>query len=241
LCYFVGIKATLDIIVPVFDLEKGWATILVQKYLELQGALVHVCDCHLIVVDDGNGIAIKQEYNKISEQIPDFDWISYPKNRGKGFALRSAVKMSKSDFIMYTDVDFPYTLDCMVKMISNLISKEAEVVIGIRDESYYKELDGRRRKISYVLQKMNQWMFNLVTSDTQCGLKAFNSKNKEVFLSTQTNRYLIDLEFMKKLSGKNIHIETQEVELREGVHMGKISNLKLLHEGFNYIKILLFA
>lgn len=82
-------------------------------------------------------------------------------------------------------------------------------------------------------------VFRLPTDDTQCGLKAFNAKAREIFLETETDRYLIDVEFLKKLSKNKAKVGVQLVKLREGVVLSKISNLSLFKEMINYLKIMI--
>ena len=77
------------------------------------------------------------------------------------------------------------------------------------------------------------------TDDTQCGLKAFTKDSKELFLSTKTDRYLIDVEFLKLLAKKNAKVEVQMVKLRDNVILSKITNMRLVMEMINYLKIML--
>ncbi len=140
---------------------------------------------------------------------------------------------------MYTDYDFPYTYGSMVDMIHKLESTKTIVVVGKRDDSYYGHISARRRRISQYLKKVNRVLFNLPTDDTQCGLKAFTKEAKPLFLSTKTDRYLIDVEFLKLLAKKNANVEVQMVKLRDNVILSKITNMRLVMEMFNYLKIML--
>jgi glycosyltransferase involved in cell wall biosynthesis len=172
-------------------------------------------------------------------EIPEVHWISYIENKGKGHALRRGVKMSTGDMIMYTDYDFPYTYGSMADMISKLMSGKAVAVVGKRDDSYYNHISPRRRRISQYLKGVNRVLFNLPTDDTQCGLKAFTKEAKELFLSTSTDRYLIDVEFLKLLGKNKVSVDVQMVKLRDNVVLSKITNMRLIMEMINYLKIML--
>jgi len=122
------------------------------------------------MVNDGSSKDLKLEADKILNTFGNALYISYDENRGKGYALRQAARSSDGDLVMYTDHDFPYTYDSMLRMIDLLIKSDAEAVVGKRDASYYNHISPRRRRISQFLKNFNRILFNLPTDDTQCGI-----------------------------------------------------------------------
>ncbi|MCG8557816.1 MAG: glycosyltransferase family 2 protein, partial [Proteobacteria bacterium] len=185
---------------------------------------------HLIIVNDGSSRDLTNELNKIENTLPRTRYFSYSENKGKGHALRTGFAASKSKFVMFTDYDFPYTTESMASLIQLIFSTGSDAVIGIREESYYETLPVRRRKISKILRSLNRIILRLPTNDTQCGLKAFSERGRNVILETKTNRYLIDLEILKLISRKNLKILTHTVYVRDNISASKISNLNLLNE-----------
>ena len=98
------------------------------------------------------------------------------------------------------------------------------------------EQTGTPSALSWVLENG----LRLPTSDSQCGLKCFDKKGKEVFLSTQIDRFLFDLEFLVLASKKaDLSISTVAVELREGVKFSRVGWQILLTEAINFLKILI--
>lgn len=229
----------VDILIPIYNPEANWAGEVVRQFTKLTERLPEGLTTHLIMVNDGSDASLEEDAQSIIKSIPDTQWISYSENHGKGYALREGVKVSRGDYIMYTDYDFPYTYGSMVQMIEKLMNPKTDAVVGNRDNSYYKHISKRRSRISKYLRSFNRMLFRLPTDDTQCGLKAFKSSTKELFLSTKTNRYLIDVEFLKKLAKSQAKVDIQMVKLRDNVVLSKISNLRLLKELYNYIKIML--
>ncbi len=193
----------------------------------------------LIIVNDGSNKSLSEGITDIKKTIPESHYIDYHTNMGKGHALRKGVERCHSDLIMYTDYDFPYTYGSMISMVKILQSDKVDAVVGKRDQSYYNHISKRRQRISHYLRNANRLLFRLPTDDTQCGLKVFRQNQKELFLSTKTNRYLIDVEFLKLMSKNKIKVGVQLVKLRENVKLSKISNLYLVKEFFNYLKIML--
>jgi hypothetical protein len=83
----------------------------------------------------------------------------------------------------------------MKSIMDNLESYD--VVFGIKNKAYYKQLSLQRKLVSKILQLFIKILFpRLPVSDTQCGLKGMNLKGKAIFLHTKTDRYLFDLEFI---------------------------------------------
>ncbi|HUR31314.1 MAG TPA: glycosyltransferase family 2 protein [Saprospiraceae bacterium] len=227
---------TLDIILPAYNPMPGWEDIVVTRFLSLT-AHFPMIQCHLIIVNDGSTtINELQSCEKIKSEISNFLWIRYSDNKGKGYALRMGVKASTSDLILYTDIDWPYTEDSMIGFIEKLIT--ADVVIGIRDKSYYAKLPGGRILISMILKFFNAKFLKLIVDDTQAGLKGFKKNIKTLFLSTTIDRYLFDLEFIHLLSKSNkFAVKTFPIYLREGITFSKMNRKFLIREARNFFKL----
>lgn len=235
--YFSAPMATLDIILPVYNPLAGWEGIIIQRFLSLENQLPEH-QVQLIIVNDGSSKMDEADsVEKLKKNIPNLQWISYKANKGKGYALRSGVTASDADYIIYTDIDWPYTEQSMLGLFKELTSK-ADAVIGIREESYYTHLPPARRRIFRFLKKMNARFFKLKVSDTQAGLKGFRKNVKDIFLSTTINRYLFDLEFIHLLSkNDDLVIKPFPVALGPGITFSKMNRKILLQEGMNFLKV----
>lgn len=235
--YFGGLMATLDIILPVYNPLAGWEEIVIERFLSLENQLPEH-QCQLIIVNDGSSKMDETfSVEKLRKNIPNLQWIGYRVNKGKGYALRRGVQASNADYIIYTDIDWPYIEQSMLGLFKELTSK-ADAVIGVREESYYTHLPPTRRRIFRFLKKMNARFFKLKVSDTQAGLKAFRKNVKDIFLSTTINRYLFDLEFIHLLSKNNdLVIMSFPVTLGPKITFSKMNRKILLQEGLNFLKV----
>ena len=235
--YFVPPMATLDIILPAYNPLPGWESIVINRYLSLKNRLAGI-KLQLIIVNDGSDkMDDSGVINLLKASIPDLIWIAYEKNKGKGHALRQGAAVSSSDFIVYTDIDWPYTEESMIGLI-NLLIEDAHAVIGIRDEAYYSHLPDARRRISKWLRTINGKVLRLKVNDTQAGLKGFRKNVKEIFMSTTINRYLFDLEFIYLLSGKkDLEVIGFPINLRPEIKFSKMNKKILFQEARNFIKI----
>ncbi|HZV69271.1 MAG TPA: glycosyltransferase [Saprospiraceae bacterium] len=229
--------ATLDIILPAYNPLPGWESVVINRYLSLKNRLAGIT-LQLIIVNDGSERIDESGTVKIlKENIPGLIWLSYSKNRGKGHALRQGVSSSTSDLIVYTDIDWPYTEESMLGLIQ-ILSGDADAVIGIRDEEYYAHLPKARGRISKLLRQFNGKLLHLKVNDTQAGLKGFKKGVKDIFLSTAIDRYLFDLEFIYFLSRKpDIKVVGFPIKLRPGITFSKMNRKILFQEARNFMKI----
>ncbi len=180
---------------------------------------------------------VSVEFNSTFNDTEKVRLISHPNNQGKGAAVRSGVAEAKYPLIIFTDVDFPYTRDSFLKVLTAL-QNGADVAIGVRPASYYHSLPKSRVVISKTLRFIIRNLLRIPTDDTQCGLKGFNEKGRETFLNTTINRYLFDMEFITLAARKKLSIQLVEVHLKLGIQMAAMPVSVLLQEGRNFLKIL---
>lgn len=237
MCNFGAFMTSLDIILPAYNPLPGWEEIVIGRFQSLEKALPGF-KIRLFIVNDGSRTMDESVSTGILlKAIPELQWISYKENRGKGYALREGVKKSTGEFILYTDIDWPYTEASMLGLI-DLLTHHADAVIGTRDQGYYAHLPLSRRRISRLLRKFNASLLRLKVDDTQAGLKGFRKKVKHIFLDTTINRYLFDLEFIYLLSSKkNVSVQGIPITLRPGITFSKMNRKILIQEARNFLTI----
>ncbi len=235
--YFAPSMESVDIILPAYNPLTGWELNVIQRYESLRQQMPDL-RFELIIVNDGSAhLDETSSVSMIRAQIPNLKWISYRVNQGKGYALREGIRTSTADFIVYTDIDWPYEEKSMVGLIYALRAN-ADAVIGVRNEEYYSHLPPARQKISRLLKKINARFLHLKVDDTQAGLKGFRKRLKDEFLKTSINRYLFDLEFIFRLSRlKDIVIIGHPISLRPGITFSKMNRKILFQEAGNFLKI----
>ena len=120
--------------------------------------------------------------------------------KGKGYALREALKEATGNYFIFIDGDFdiqPYEIKKIIPYLS-----QYDVVVG--NKGLPKRLD---RKLLTILSRL--WirlLFNLGI-DTQTGIKGFNYKPK-----WKTDGFAFDIEILSK--AKNEHKNIIEIPIK---------------------------
>jgi len=232
------LQAELDIVLPCYNPNRDWQVGL----LDFQNKIKKEIQIRYIIVNDGStnhnfqkGIdLLKKEGVNVLE-------ISYPENRGKGYALRKGINASTSQLIVYTDVDFPFTVESMRNIINLGLENKYDVLAGSRDTSYYQNtMSFFRKLLSKTFRFILKNVLRIPISDTQCGLKAFNLRGKEEFLNTKIERYLFDFEFIYRISKKkSLSIIAVPVQLKPNIEFSKMKPRILFQETLNLFKVIL--
>jgi glycosyltransferase involved in cell wall biosynthesis len=233
-------ETDIDIVLPCYNPVPGWDHVVLERTEALRLAMPY-CRFRITVVNDGSrSDRVLAGLKRLEQEGNDIRQISYHPNMGKGFAIRTGVRQSTAQVIMYTDIDFPYTLESMLSVLRPLLDDETDVALAVRNKTYYNALPPLRRWMSRLLKLANAHLLGLHTSDTQGGLKAFRNTLRETFLDTEINRYLFDLEFVYLLSRrKDVRIQAIECNLRQGVVMSPVRLRILIREFLNFFVVII--
>jgi glycosyltransferase involved in cell wall biosynthesis len=222
---------TVSLVLPCYHPPEGWEQLVSSSFHSFCNSLQHPAE--LLVVFDGSssGVSVKAlSYLKI---------IQYPNNRGKGYAIRQGVAEAAGDIIIYTDIDFPYSIESMSAIYKTLKDNECDVAVGVKDADYYSHVPLLRRIISKYLRALIRLFLSMPITDTQCGLKGFNRSVAPLFLQTTIDRYLFDLEFIRNcFRSKKYRVKAISVSLNENIHFRSMNYRILLSESLNFIRLI---
>ncbi len=224
----------ISVILPCYNPDKNWAVNILIRYNEII-TLLSSYSFELIIVDDGCSFNISNDLKQISRKFDNTQIVDYPLNKGKGYAIREGMKKATGNLIVYTDVDFPYTNESFVNIIEGLV--DADITIGTRGDNYYQNIPAHRAIISKLLKFLIKTSLRIPTNDTQGGLKGIKRSAKSIFLQTETNRYLFDLEFVCLAAKHKQRIKLIPVVLNEQTMVRKVNFKVVSKELINFIKI----
>ncbi len=229
---------SLHVIVPCYNPPPDWEQALAERFELFQVAVAGQFGVvSLTVVNDGSPRnADTSNFECLKKILPTANVVTYPENRGKGYALRQGVAASQADFQLVTDADFPYTIDSMGRVAAVLLERGG-IAAGNRDTAYYDRVPMFRRWLSKALRWVLRRVLRQPVDDSQCGLKGFDQKGRTIFLETTIDRFLFDLEFLMLANGR-VPVTPVPVQLRDGVVFSKIGLSVLATEGRNFLKLL---
>lgn len=230
---------SVDIVLPCYNPNENWPS----ELLMANDFINQAYSANYIIVNDGSvSGTILTQIDFLKQKGMSLDFLSYETNKGKGFALRKGMEVSKADYVIYTDIDFPFTNQSLLTLLNKLTANEADVAVGYRDESYYdKKMSGFRKILSKAFRFFVKQILKMPVTDTQCGLKGFNKKGKDKFLRTTIDRYLFDFEFIyTACKDQSLSILPVQVQLKENVQFSRMKLKIIIQELVNLTRILFF-
>jgi hypothetical protein len=202
-------KERLNIVIPVYNPHSGWSDFFIHAVGMLLEELADT-DLTVILVNDGSRKE-PEDIDRVLGFSPKIKYFSLDRNMGKGYTVRYGIGKEEADFYFYTDADFPFGYEPIVKSYRDLKSSGKNLVIGIRDRKYFKMLPFERECISYMLKWFTSVISLFRLRDTQAPMKAMDNKARKVLLETKTDGFIFDFEFLlnclkKKISFSSIGI-----------------------------------
>jgi glycosyltransferase involved in cell wall biosynthesis len=190
----------LTIIVPVYNEEKT----LKKSLRRLLKAKLSV-EKQIIVVDDGS----TDNSRKILLDIKDknIQVITHKINKGKGAAIRSALKLAKGEYTIVHDADLEYDPNDIENLTRMAKTGGSDAVLGSRNLSIKNTyLYG----INYQGVRLMSWIINTLhhcnkLTDPETCYKLINTKLLRS-LDLQEKGFGIEIEAVTKLCSKKIRI-----------------------------------
>ncbi|HKC14386.1 MAG TPA: glycosyltransferase [Patescibacteria group bacterium] len=206
---------TISFVIPVYNEEERLSkTFDALKKLKLDSSLLLES---IIFVDDGSK---DSSLSLIKKNIPnlkrtlntDIKLLSYPENKGKGYAVKTGLLASTSDYSLFFDVDISTPLTEISKFITYM-EKGADLIIGTRKSDKSKVLVHQsplREFMGHIFTQFAKMFVGIKVTDFTCGFKAVSYKASKIIaplLRVNGWGYDVELIFLTERVG----FTTQEV------------------------------
>jgi glycosyltransferase involved in cell wall biosynthesis len=205
----------LNIVVPFYKPHPGWEDFFIESVRELEKELYEV-SFSIILVNDGTTGEI-DGLEKVLNSSQKIKYFALDTNRGKGFAIRYGISKEEADYYFYTDLDFPFGHEPIIRAYSLLKTSGMSLVIGIRQRAYFKMLPIERECISYMLKWFSSVITGFRLKDTQAPMKAMDNLARKVLLETTINSFMFDFEFLLNCWRKKIPFGEIPITPRERI------------------------
>jgi len=194
----------LSVVIPAYNEEERIVTTLraVIAYLRKQPYASEV-----IVVDDGSRDRTVERAAEALGGMGRHAILRFPRNRGKGAAVKEGVKNAAGEYILFSDADLSTPIEEVEKFWPRM-DEGCDVVIGSRAldgadiqvrQSFFRELMGKT---------FNLFVRSLVMKgipDTQCGFKLFRrDAAKDVFARVAIDGFSFDVEALYLCRGRRV-------------------------------------
>ncbi len=199
----------LTIVMPCYN--EG--TRIYRNIIELATQVEKFCDSfRIIVVNDGSTDDTEQEIQRAKLADSRVGVISYPENRGKGFAVRRGMLSAKSEYVAFIDADLelpPHLLEGFLKEAGD----GADIVIGSKmHPDSQVEYPFMRKVMSTGYYWFLKALFGLKLKDTQTGIKLFRTASVQPILKVmRTSRFSFDIELLAIATKKGLVIKEMPV------------------------------
>lgn len=181
-------------------------------------------DWEVLFVCDGCTDGSDQRLQELSRDwpIPLAQVLSYPHNRGKGYAVRLGLSQAQGQWRLFTDFDLAYSFEDIEKLGQQL-QLGSEVVIANRQHAASR-MQLPPRRLGYAFRRQLQsavfnWMARhllaISQADTQAGLKGLTAQVAELILPRmQCNGFGFDCELLIACARYNIPVQEVPVCVR---------------------------
>jgi glycosyltransferase involved in cell wall biosynthesis len=200
--YAVTGQNRVCIVIPAYNCEKTIRQV-------VSSALEYVAN--VIVVNDGS---IDNTINVLSPLEEQIVILSYPKNKGKGYALKQGFNEAVRRGFAYAltiDADGQHQIEDITTFLSAMQQAPEALIVGARSFNHPNMPQG-----NIFANKFSNFWFTLQTADkcpdTQSGYRLY-PLNKMKQMRPFTQRYEAELELLVRCAWKNISILTVPIQV----------------------------
>ena len=191
-------------------------------------------DYELLFVDDGSTDGSADAVRALN--LPNTRIISYTPNRGKGFAVRTAMLEAAGEIAMFIDADLAYGTGVVRRAYDFMLKQpDIDILIGSRAIHHdgYKGYTFVRRVASKLYIKILCVAGGFHLSDSQCGCKAFRKNaRREVFSRCKTDGFAFDFEVL--MWAKKLGYSVSEMPVQVVNH--KDSKISAVRDTFSMMR-----
>ena len=221
----------LSIVAPVYNEAEGIEQVVQYwlKVLQENGA-----NAEIVLANDGSTDQTLEILGNLSQKIPLLKVASYTPNRGYGYALKTAIRASKGQWVITLDSDGQFDLADFPSLLKLQNEKQLDFVTGYR----MKKKDNLFRVIAdRSLNLIVRTMFSVSLRDTNCAMKLIRGELART-LNIEAKGYPTPTEITIKLL--TLGAKTGETGVHHLERLQGQSKLKFFRTSISFFRFLFY-
>jgi glycosyltransferase involved in cell wall biosynthesis len=187
----------ISVVVPTYQEEDNITEVL-ERLTQTLGSRFD--KYQIIIVADG----CQDRTAEVARTYPNsfVEVHEYFPNQGKGYAIKYGVEFAQAPVIAFCDGDLDIHPDSLLVFYDLMKLENAKVVVGAKSHpNSIVNYPYFRRIQSWIFRQLINWKFDLQISDTQTGLKIFETKVLlDVIHEVNSEGFSFDLELLVRLN-----------------------------------------
>ena len=191
------------VIIPALNPDEGLREI-VERNWELEN--------QIILVDDGSDKKYERLFWELGEKCIV---LHHEENRGKGEAIKTALKYIKEELwecrvVGIRDADGQHLPDDMEKLLMKAAAEPMALIVGSR--TIDRNVPWKSRMGNLITRRIFRMKTGVEVSDTQTGLRAFSTRLLDFMLDIEGERYEYEMNVLVTCAKANIPIIEVPIE-----------------------------
>ena len=168
----------------------------------------------IVVVDDGSKDKTFSRATRYANMNGHVKVISYPKNLGKGYAVKTGFLQATGEVVIFADSDMDIDLSIIPRYVKAL--KHADLVIASKwHPDSFVNMSTSRRILSHGFNVLTRLLTGATLKDTQVGLKVMKkSVFQDIFQRLCVKRYAFDVELLALAKFYKLKVVEMPVKLK---------------------------
>lgn len=221
----------LSIVAPVYNEAEGIEQV-VQYWLKVLQE--NRANAEIVLANDGSTDRTLEILETLSQKIPLLKVVSYTPNRGYGYALKTAIRASKGQWVITLDSDGQFDLADFPALIKLQNEQQLDFVTGYR----MKKKDNLFRVIAdRSLNLIVRTMFSVSMRDTNCAMKLIRGDLART-LNIEAKGYPTPTEITVKLI--TLGAKTSEIGVHHLERLQGQSKLKFFRTIISFFRFLFY-
>jgi glycosyltransferase involved in cell wall biosynthesis len=221
----------LSIVAPVFNEAEGIEQV-VQYWVKVLQE--NEANAEIVLANDGSTDRTLEILENLSQKIPLLKVVSYTPNRGYGYALKTAIRASKGQWVITLDSDGQFDLADFPSLLKLQNEKQLDFVTGYR----MKKKDNLFRVIAdRSLNLIVRTMFSVSLKDTNCAMKLIRGDLART-LNIEARGYPTPTEITIKLI--TLGAKTAETGVHHSERLQGQSKLKFFRTSISFFRFLFY-